>query len=130
MNCPACKSELIVIEKEEIELDYCPNCRGLWFDEGELALLWEKGGVKEELAPVSEAPPARTAERKRSCPRCRRKMEKRLLGKDSKVVVDVCPVKEGLWFDAGELAAVVRQHQAGQDTEQLSRFLGEAFTGR
>ena len=44
MKCPACDTPLVVVEREEIELDWCAACRGLWFDEGELELLGEKAG--------------------------------------------------------------------------------------
>ena len=37
MNCPACESEkLVMSERQGIEIDYCPNCRGVWLDRGEL----------------------------------------------------------------------------------------------
>ena len=36
MQCPRCKSDLIVVEFDDIELDSCPECGGLWFDRGEM----------------------------------------------------------------------------------------------
>ena len=37
MNCPVCKdSKLVMTERQGIEVDYCPNCRGVWLDRGEL----------------------------------------------------------------------------------------------
>ncbi len=37
MNCPVCKdSKLVMSERQGIEIDYCPNCRGVWLDRGEL----------------------------------------------------------------------------------------------
>ncbi len=37
MNCPACKSvNLVMSERQGIEIDYCPQCRGVWLDRGEL----------------------------------------------------------------------------------------------
>ena len=50
MNCPACKTTLVVVEREGIEIDWCLNCRGLWFDEGELELLGEKAGRSLQVA--------------------------------------------------------------------------------
>ena len=39
MICPICKNDMIVVEHNKIELDYCLNCHGVWFDSGELELL-------------------------------------------------------------------------------------------
>lgn len=37
MNCPACQSvKLLMSERQGIEIDYCPQCRGVWLDRGEL----------------------------------------------------------------------------------------------
>ena len=36
MICPACREEMIVIEYNKIELDVCVQCKGVWFDGGEL----------------------------------------------------------------------------------------------
>ena len=41
MKCPVCKNMMIVVEHEHIELDYCPDCAGVWFDAGELDLLFD-----------------------------------------------------------------------------------------
>jgi uncharacterized protein len=43
MNCPVCTSEkLLMSERQGIEIDYCPKCRGVWLDRGELDKLIEK----------------------------------------------------------------------------------------
>jgi len=42
VNCPACKGIVAIVEYERIELDYCTNCSGVWFDAGELELLAER----------------------------------------------------------------------------------------
>ena len=71
MKCPACHSALIVIEREEIEVDWCPSCHGLWFDEGELELLGEKAGrvidtedlgriLDDEVGPIETVAGTRT----------------------------------------------------------------------
>lgn len=36
MLCPVCKKELKIAERSGIEIDYCPECRGIWLDRGEL----------------------------------------------------------------------------------------------
>lgn len=44
MNCPICKTtNLVMAERQGIEIDYCPQCRGVWLDRGELDKLIERG---------------------------------------------------------------------------------------
>ena len=43
MKCPVCKDvTLLMSEKKGIEIDYCPECRGIWLDRGELEKIMEK----------------------------------------------------------------------------------------
>lgn len=43
MDCPVCKSiNLVMSERQGIEIDYCPNCRGVWLDRGELDKLIDR----------------------------------------------------------------------------------------
>ena len=44
MQCPVCNVTLLMSEKKGIEIDYCPNCRGIWLDRGELEKLMERSG--------------------------------------------------------------------------------------
>ncbi|HEX7165752.1 MAG TPA: zf-TFIIB domain-containing protein [Acidimicrobiales bacterium] len=36
MNCPVCAVTLVISSREGIEIDHCPQCRGVWLDRGEL----------------------------------------------------------------------------------------------
>ncbi|HTN08236.1 zf-TFIIB domain-containing protein [Agriterribacter sp.] len=36
MKCPTCNETLLISDKNGIEIDYCPKCRGIWLDRGEL----------------------------------------------------------------------------------------------
>ena len=36
MKCPNCNETLLMTERNNIEIDYCPSCRGVWLDKGEL----------------------------------------------------------------------------------------------
>jgi Zn-finger nucleic acid-binding protein len=44
MNCPICNVTLLLAEKQGVEIDYCPQCRGIWLDRGELEKIIEKSG--------------------------------------------------------------------------------------
>ncbi|MGH8161011.1 MAG: zf-TFIIB domain-containing protein, partial [Gammaproteobacteria bacterium] len=74
MKCPVCKTSLVVVERESIEVDWCPTCRGIWFDVGELDILAAKAGKR--IAPREFGTSAATDEARRRCPRCRHKMDK------------------------------------------------------
>lgn len=42
MNCPSCNIPLVMSERQGIEIDYCPQCRGIWLDRGELDKIIER----------------------------------------------------------------------------------------
>ncbi|NJK85732.1 MAG: hypothetical protein HC906_06960 [Bacteroidales bacterium] len=42
MKCPNCNETLVMSERQGIEIDYCPNCRGVWLDRGELDKIIER----------------------------------------------------------------------------------------
>ena len=135
MICPACKSDMIVVEHHKIELDYCTSCRGVWFDAGELELLLESAGlegVEPLLAGLASSTEADSKEKKRKCPICIRKMKKVLVGQKPEILLDICPQGDGIWFDGGELAQMVGQlaGKAGEKTspqQEILAFLQEVF---
>ncbi len=42
MKCPNCNVNLVMSERSGIEIDYCPDCRGVWLDRGELDKIIER----------------------------------------------------------------------------------------
>ena len=51
MKCPVCpESVLVMTDKQGVEIDYCPSCRGVWLDRGELDKLMEKSVAREGMA--------------------------------------------------------------------------------
>jgi uncharacterized protein len=43
MKCPVCKeTDLVMADRQNIEIDYCPQCRGVWLDRGELDKIIER----------------------------------------------------------------------------------------
>ena len=56
MNCPNCKEvKLVLSERKGIEIDYCPECRGIWLDRGELDKIIEKSSQSEKID-INERP--------------------------------------------------------------------------
>jgi Zn-finger nucleic acid-binding protein len=42
MNCPNCNETLVMADRQGVEIDYCPKCRGVWLDRGELDKILER----------------------------------------------------------------------------------------
>lgn len=56
MKCPSCTdTALVMSDRQGVEIDYCPQCRGVWLDRGELDKLIERGA---SLAPTPTRNPA------------------------------------------------------------------------
>ncbi|MBI0477086.1 recombination protein RecR [Sphingomonas sp. MA1305] len=56
MLCPPCKVDLLLTERQGIEIDYCPTCRGVWLDRGELDKMIERNADYQAAAPRADAP--------------------------------------------------------------------------
>ncbi|HBH29996.1 MAG: zf-TFIIB domain-containing protein [Desulfofustis sp. PB-SRB1] len=106
MNCPVCRSPMVVFEYEQIELDYCTDCFGVWFDSGEIELMLEHIGLSENQIDLNFVTVAGT-EAIRRCPICHRKMEK-ISPNGKSVVLDRCSNGHGIWFDANEIIETLR----------------------
>ncbi len=59
MNCPVCAVPLTMSNRQNVEIDYCPQCRGVWLDRGELDKIIERSAA--DLAPPPPPPPAQAA---------------------------------------------------------------------
>src|SRR4030066_61693 len=117
MICPVCKKDMLVVEYNNIELDYCNDCHGVWFDSTELELLLKSMSLDSRnllLDDILKSPEAMTQEKNRRCPICRRKMKKTTIGEHPGVLVDVCLQGHGLWFDGGEVAQLLKHLTAKQ----------------
>jgi len=130
MRCPACKTQMFVMESEGLELDHCPQCAGVWFDAGELALLFadRDDRARPDLVPevLAGLPAADTVEKARRCPACRHAMRKVNIGPRGRVLVDVCGRGHGLFFDRGEVADLVvdLELSEGNLPARVRAFLG------
>ena len=126
MDCPVCKSAMIVLELDEVEVDYCTECEGIWLDAGELELLLGNAAQSDEL--LGSFRPAKTSEIKRKCPICLKKMDKVSLGDAAgkQELIDRCGQNHGLWFDRGELQNVLKMGRF-DDEGRIKALLGDLF---
>lgn len=58
MACPLCSVALVMSERQGIEIDYCPQCRGVWLDRGELDKIIERSAPPAQV--VQERQPSGT----------------------------------------------------------------------
>ena len=57
MPCPVCKVPLTMSERQGVEIDYCPQCRGVWLDRGELDKIIERSANENSQSSVASPPP-------------------------------------------------------------------------
>ena len=50
MKCPVCKEpDLVMSDRQGVEIDYCPRCRGVWLDRGELDKIIERSDRDDDV---------------------------------------------------------------------------------
>lgn len=120
MDCPICKNEpMIVLELNQVEIDYCLSCKGIWLDAGELELLL--GSSMETMEFLNSFTVDNlTKEKKHKCPVCNKKMEKILVAGNRNVRVDKCKYKHGIWFDSGELEDILGMRKLDNKSKVLT----------
>jgi Zn-finger nucleic acid-binding protein len=59
MRCPVDNETLVMADRSGVEIDYCPKCRGVWLDRGELDKIIERaaGGPAPQAQPAPPPPP-------------------------------------------------------------------------
>jgi Zn-finger nucleic acid-binding protein len=57
MKCPVDGNDLVMSERQNVEIDYCPSCRGVWLDRGELDKIIERVAASEAQYAQPSAPP-------------------------------------------------------------------------
>lgn len=108
MNCPVCKDPMIVLELDEVEIDYCASCEGIWLDGGELEILLQSSSAKDGFLDSFQRDDA-AAEKARRCPICDKRMEKALYAGERTIRLDRCRGGHGIWLDKGELRDVLEE---------------------
>ena len=130
MDCPVCQeSAMITLELDEVEIDYCTKCEGIWLDAGELELLL---GEQEKTRALLDSfkVDLKSTEKVRKCPICDKKMQKVIVGSSKPVLlIDKCRRGDGLWFDRGELKNIFEKAQLDKDNK-IQELLNNMFSDR
>jgi len=134
MDCPVCREPMVIVEYDEVEIDHCVTCYGVWLDAGELELLFGDADACRAIvgaaASDAGAPASSVSEAPRRCPVCRKTMVKQATRSGEAVVYDRCPEGDGLWFDEGELGAILEQGGVLGEEGQIAEFLQAVFKGK
>ena len=105
MKCVACKDNDMVslLTDQGVEIDYCPRCKGIWLDKGEIFFFTKKPRqIQHEL----DEAVARATPSERTCPKTGENLlEIKLL--DGGLTLDYSPTSGGIWFDGDELESLV-----------------------
>ena len=104
VKCPSCSVEMETQIFNEVEIDMCPRCKGVWLDEGELE---EITGLNPEEGRVF------------TCEKCGFSMNKKvILG----IEIDYCGSCGSIWLDPGELEKLSRK-PTGKGNQALFNFV-------
>ena len=116
-----------------VVIDRCGRCEGIWFDEGELSGIVNRGGADLiRVLSVSDDDPQQVKEpwndlaqdARAECPRCGVDMNRVEAGRIRGLVIDRCPTCRGLWYDGGEVDAHLGQIRRQGVVGYLKRLLG------
>lgn len=99
----------IKAQDQIIEVDICPKCEGIWFDQGELDKVDKN--IKPSLIEFRKIPDIEVQLESLICPNCKghKKMKKIEHDRDSHVIIDSCTQCGGIWLDKGELHAIINE---------------------
>lgn len=101
--CPACDCSLETKTFDDLSVDACPKCAGIFFDAGEIVEARKEGFEHLEQAVFPSEPHTPKANGARPCPKCRTTMTSYRYQYHSPIFLDCCPSCDGIWVDDGEL---------------------------
>jgi PAT family beta-lactamase induction signal transducer AmpG len=102
IRCPKCRSDMEQIEIEDVVIDRCTRCNGIWFDEGEVEALSNKKAAAAIDIGSAEVGKQHNVVDNYPCPRCGGEMEKKVDPRQRHIWYETCIDCEGSFFDAGE----------------------------
>ncbi|MCD4819275.1 MAG: zf-TFIIB domain-containing protein [Candidatus Cloacimonetes bacterium] len=124
LKCPNCNSEMKKVKEQDIIIDRCENCGGIFLDKGELNILATGMSGDIEFCSIdNDFHKDNFGIRK--CPKCSdQKMRKINLLSYSNIIFDFCPKCEGFFLDEGELNAMNNELQEIYDSKFPEEYRG------
>lgn len=128
MICPVCENPMVVLELDQIEIDHCLHCGGIWLDAGELEILLDTDEDRARLREILIEEDS-VKEKKYPCPICNKKMQKVYVGEERKILIDKCKRNHGLWLDKGELEEVIKLSSENKEGK-IIKLLTQMFKSK
>jgi Zn-finger nucleic acid-binding protein len=100
--CPKCNSPMEKVTYQDIEIDRCTNCKGIWLDVFEKDRLKAKNGSDAVDVGDKKAGEEYNKKEKVNCPRCLIPMVSKVLIEQKHIRYETCTSCYGVFFDAGE----------------------------
>ena len=125
-SCPRCAGNLVARRYADLRVSECDACGGMMVD---VEMMTKIAETHDKSTALRLALPQRPAMKETevhylTCPVCKKSMNRRAFGRISGVVVDVCK-QDGVWFDPGELSAVLAFISRGGLEEARKRDLDD-----
>lgn len=123
LTCPVCDTTSMRAFKtsENVEIDMCDKCHGVFFEKGELADAVE---LSVDIPQFSQVVAAAQASDK-NCPRCDIKLVEFEYAEGTGLMIDYCKKCSGIWLDRGELSRV---EDLAPELESLGKRFGKLLT--
>ena len=128
MICSVCENPMVVLELDQIEIDHCLHCGGIWLDAGELEILLDTDEDRVRLREILIEEDS-VKEKKYPCPICNKKMQKVYVGEERKILIDKCKRDHGLWLDKGELEEVIKLSSENKEGK-IIKLLTQMFKSK
>ena len=138
MFCPKCKKKLDKAIFYNVEVDYCPQCLGIFFEKDELRQAKDEKDKNLRWLDVDlwkDRKKFKISYGQRLCPSCRLPLYEVYYG-DSRIIVDICNVCQGIWLDRLEFKKIIEYLKNKANYEILHKYIKnltdefwEVFTG-
>ena len=149
LSCPDCRAQMQQVRVGATDLMECSSCASTWLDADtftQLCIDRERRGAMAAMVGTTRPPadkPRLSGVRYLPCPVCGKTMNRQNFGRRSGVIIDVCK-GHGVWFEAGELRAVmsfvdgggleesrrIESEKQREEQRQLMRELGKLVASR
>lgn len=114
MKCHSCGTEMTTENYEEISIDVCPVCQGVWLDKGELEQIMRIREERFDQSNIDQVSlkcdvtriPVGELKREVVCPKCGLLMNPVNFSYCSGIIIDKCPSDDGVWLDKGEIEKI------------------------
>lgn len=125
MKCPSCKTELQKTILKNVEIDFCPICLGIFFENEELRLAKDETDKDLNWFDIDlwkDKKKLKISKRNALCPFCELPLYMVEYG-DSGIRVDICNVCFGIWLDRKEFKEIIGYTKEKADYEILHNYL-------